>query len=166
MILPLAILIILVQVPVWLLLIVTPGSALAKRVTSNYAVFILIGILYIFLAIGVLVYALSFNSTIINALASVPENGTQVTADAMKPILDALRLSANIQPTLLGVLLGTTVLDLAGGILASRDLAAMDVRPSTRRGLLLLMFLLGPAGMLVYGTWHYLNVTRAASRPQ
>lgn len=163
MILTLGLLIVLVQTPVWLLLIFLPESRLTRQATSNYGVFVLLGVLFIFLVVAALVYALSFNSSVINALASVPTDSAQINAETMKPVLDALRLSANVQTTIFGLLLATTVLDLAGGLLAFRDMAALGVQRGTRSLILLIMFLLGPVGMLVYGTWHYLNKNRPAA---
>ncbi len=163
MLLTLALLIVLIQTPIWLLMIIAPNSGLTARVTGNYLVFILLGIVYIFFVVAALVYAISFNSSVITALASVPTGTANVTAEQLRPMLDALRLSANVQPALVGALLATAVLDLAGGFIAFAESKRLGVRGSTRRGLLLVMFLLGPLGMLVFGTWHYLTTQRLRS---
>jgi len=163
MLLTLALLIVLIQTPIWLLMIIVPNSRITARVTGNYLVFILLGIVYIFFVVAALVYAISFNSSVITALASVPTGTANVTAEQLRPMLDALKLSANVQPALFGALLATTVLDLAGGFLAFAETKRLGVRGSTRRGLLLVMFLLGPLGMLVFGTWHYLTTQRLRS---
>jgi hypothetical protein len=162
MILTLALLIILIQTPVWFLLIFAPESKPTQQITGNYAVFVAIGIVYIFFAVAVVAYAISLNGAVTDALARLPTDAAQINAETTRPLVDALRLSANVQPTLIGALLGTAVLDLAGGLLAFREMKTMGTRRSTRSAVLLVMYLLGPVGMLVFGAWHYLS----KSRPQ
>lgn len=165
MILTLALLIILIQTPVWFLLIFAPESKPTQQITGNYAVFVVIGIVYIFFAVAIVAYALSLNSSVSSALASVP-NTTGVTTidpEALKPLVEALKLSANVQPTLIGALLGTAVLDLAGGLIAFREMRTLGTPRGTRSILLVVMYLLGPVGMLIFGAWHYLSKSRVAA---
>jgi hypothetical protein len=160
MILTLALLLILIQTPVWFLLIFAPESKPTQQVTGNYAIFVLIGIVYIFFAVAVLTYALSLNNSVSAALAAIPADTTKIDPEILKPITEALKLSANVQPTLLGALLGTAVLDLAGGLLAFCEMRTLGTARRTRSVLLLVMYVLGPVGMLVFGAWHYLNKAR------
>ncbi|MBC8098750.1 MAG: DUF4281 domain-containing protein [Armatimonadetes bacterium] len=161
MLLPLAFLIVLIQTPVWLLMMIAPQQPLTDRLTRSYLIFIPIIVMYILFLIAMIIEIFSLNNTFSIAIRNIPT----VPSDNLQPVLNAIQRGFDVPSALLSALLATTVLDLAAGILASNEMERLGTPVRTQRAMLAAMFLLGPVGMLVFAIWHLRNQRPTATQP-
>jgi hypothetical protein len=159
----LAVIGILVQLPYWFLMIVLPQHPLTRRLTSNYLIFAALGIIFIFIVVGLITYTASLGGTLSSALASVPADAKDFSADTLKPLTAALTTAQNSLPIWLIVGLLCGFMDLAGGFLIYQETQRRGTARGTASAFLLLMLLLGPIGMMIFALWHYLAAPKAAS---
>jgi hypothetical protein len=180
MLLPLALLIVIIQTPIWIALIVFPNSAPSRallqgappyqpnpKASGPFALlhkgiaimtdwkFVLIGIgvLFVFVLIGTLAYTASYASTVANALSALPADSKAINAESVKPALDALKISGGVAGTVIAVLLASTVFDFMAGILAYREMMHAKLPRFQQSVTLLIMFLLGPISAIIFGLW-------------
>ncbi len=160
----LAVLSLLIQIPVFGLMIFAPRRELTQRVTSNYLTYVILGILFVFLVIGLLTQIISLGSTVNNAIASLPADPAAINADAAKPLADALKTVSGALPGMTLIVVGLAgMMDLAGGYVVYRETQRMGTRPATAGVLLALVYLLSALGMLIFAVWHYLIALKQAT---
>ncbi len=163
----LAVLALLIQLPFFGLMIFAPRHDLTRRVTSNYLVYVVLGILFIFLVIGLLTQLISLSGTVGSALSSIPTDPKTISADTQKPLTDALNTVSAALPTLLLVITSIGgIMDLAGGYIIYRETQRMGTRRVTAGILLFCMYFLSVIGMLIFALWHYLMQLRQATPVQ
>lgn len=157
----LAVLSLLIQIPVFALMIFAPRREITQRVTRNYLTYLILGILWVFLVIGLLTQLASLGGTVSSALSSVPTDPKAINADTVKPLTDALNTVYAALPGLTLLIIGIAgSMDLAGGYVAYREMQRMGTRPVTAGILLALIYLLSALGMLIFAVWHYLTALR------
>ncbi len=144
----------LIPIPVWLLMIFAPRRDETQRITSRFLIFIPLGIVFIFLAIGVLVQGSALGSIVGDALNAAPADQATVSANALKTVHDAL-------PTLAwAILAGSSVLDIAGGHLIYNATQRMGTPSRTAGALIFLTWLFGALGMMIFALWYYLSAAQ------
>lgn len=115
-------------IPLWLFLLVAPGSRLTRRAVHTAVPFLLLAALYV----------------VAQALEGEPPPGAGFTS------LEAVRILFSSDAGMLGVWLHFLALDLFAGAWIARDAAAARIRHRWVAPLLLVTFALAPLGLGLY----------------
>jgi hypothetical protein len=146
-------LILLVELPAWALMIFRPKEDMTRHLIGNYLIFVPLGLLFVFLGVGLVAGQASLMDTVNSALASTEAGAA---TDALKAIQTGL-------PTLgLVVIAAMTVMDLAGGHIVYLELQKRTVSELTAGIFLVLVYLTGPIGMFIFTAWRYLTAIQQA----
>lgn len=144
-------LILLIELPVWALMIFRPKQELTRQIVSGYLIFVPLGLLFIFLGIGLIAVESGLLATVSSAIDAGDAASAAGALKGVQTGLDALAI---------GVLAALTVMDLAGGHIIYTDLHKRGVSDLTAGLLLALTYLTGPIGMFVFAAWRYLTTVQ------
>ncbi len=148
----------LLTIPIWGLMILLPQHDLTKQIVKNDWAFVPMGLLFIFLAVGLVALGADLTGTLSSALNGVPTDPAAINAGALSPLVSALKsMQSGLSALTWGVLAVSSIGDLALGHLIYNETQRLDTPIRTAGILLLLTYLTGPLGMLVFVLWRYLG---------
>ncbi len=157
----LAFLVLLIEIPAWFLMIFLPQHPMTRQLVTRHLIFIPLGLLFIFLAVGLVVGGLNLGSNAAAAINSVTTDPTAIKANTVAPLVNALHDLQSSLPTLAWVILAaSSIMDLAGGGVIYNETQRMGTSRLTAGVLLFFTYLTGPVGMLIFALWRYLSEVR------
>jgi hypothetical protein len=134
--------------PFWLLMIFAPKHWLTRRLTNNFAIFILLGAIYVFVGVSGVVAAVGRGSFDLGAFASTNGLAQLLTI----PVVALVAWTHMV------------TMDLAGGYLIFRESQTHNMSRAVTSVCLFLTWLLGPLGMFVFAMWHLLTTVRKSAQ--
>ncbi len=142
---------------VWMVLIFRPDDARTRHLVEGYYIFVPLGILAVFLLIG-LVTVWSDTSSAIGA-AFDAANAPNAGASGTQALSDGLKTAQSALPTLIltfFALIDTA--DLVGGHVVYVDMRKRGESKVTTGIFLALVYLFGPVGMFAFAAWRHLTL--------
>jgi hypothetical protein len=155
---------VLIVLVVWLVMIFRPDDERTRNLVAGYYVFVPLGILAVFLLIGLVTEWISTGNAIGAAFdaANAPNAGSSAT----QALSDGLKTSQNALPTLILTFFALIdVADLAGGHIIFADMYKRGESKVATGIFLALAYLLGPVGMFAFVAWRHLTLLRKAEAP-
>ncbi len=141
------VLVVVITLPFWFLMIFMPHRAITRRVASNYVVFLVMGVLYIFTLVGAVVAALD------SASKGGPGFDFSSTASLAKLFsIPAVALVAWVH---------MIILDLLAGHWMYHEAQRLGVPTAFASISLILTLLFAPLGVFVFVLWRNLMAMRA-----
>ena len=144
-------LILLIELPAWLLMIFRPKQDVTRHLIGNYLIFVPLGLLFIFLGVGLV----AAQAAMVSQVGSALDAGDAAAAtDALKAVQSGMSALG------LGVFAAMSVMDLAGGHIIYADTQKRNVSEVPAGVFLLVTYLTGPIGMFIYTAWRYLTMVQ------